>query len=90
MLRPASPALLARLVAAASADDRELDAALIALGVLPPLDLSEIRTVLRGDVTLRAGANHDGHRLIEIRSTGGTIGWIGPDGAVTGAARCAA
>jgi hypothetical protein len=52
---------------AATDIDRELDTALVCLGILPPLDLSIIRSWLTlDDVELRAAQNPDGHRIVEV------------------------
>ena len=83
MLRPATPRALERLASAAIANDRELDAALTGLGVLPPLDLDLIRTCLCTPHTrLVAGVNRDGHRLIAIAEGDREIAWIHHDGQV--------
>ena len=83
VLRPATPSALQRLVQAATQTDRELDAALIELGVLPPLDLDQIRGCLliapRG---LTAGTNSDGHRLLSLADAGQPVAWIHHDGRV--------
>ena len=56
-----------RLIRAAADVDRELDTALVYLGVLPPLDLAPIRDVLTIEgTTVRATSNDDGHRVLEI------------------------
>ena len=83
MLRHATPDALAQLLAAAVDVDRELDMALVRLGVLPPLDLSEIRSWLTLDgVGLRARTNADGHRVIEVVIERRTLADIQPDGSV--------
>ncbi|MAT06835.1 MAG: hypothetical protein CL424_17515 [Acidimicrobiaceae bacterium] len=83
MLRPASPDALDRLLDAAGDVDRELDMALVRLGVLPPLDLSTIRSwlTLRG-VAVAARANTDGHRVIEVLIERRVVASIQPDGSV--------
>jgi hypothetical protein len=81
MLRPATPALLERLLRAVHDIDLELDTALTQLGVLPPLDLSEIRSLLsRSGVQLAAAANPDGHRVIRVSVHGRPAATIEHDG----------
>ena len=63
--------------------DRELDMALVRLGVLPPLDLSVIRSWLTLDgVGVRARSNDDGHRVIDVLVERRVVASIGPDGTV--------
>jgi len=67
VLRPPSAAALERLARAAVATDRELDRALSDVGVLPPLDLTQIRQVLtRRGTDLTMGRNDDGHAIIQV------------------------
>jgi hypothetical protein len=67
VLRPPSAAALERLTRAADASDRELDRALSDVGVLPPLDLDQIRHVLtRRGMELAVTRNADGHAIIQI------------------------
>lgn len=74
---------MARLALAAGTTDRELDTALICVGILPPLDLAPIRTALLIDgAVLRASANGDGHRLIDVDVDGATVASIHHDGRV--------
>lgn len=83
MIRPATPDALARLLRAATDIDRELDTALVCLGVLPPLDLSIIRSWLTLDeVELRAAQNTDGHRIVEVMVNHRTAARIHHDGHV--------
>lgn len=83
MLRPATPDALDRLIASAFDVDRELDLALVQLGVLPPLDLSVIRSWLTLDgVGVRARCNDDGHRVIDVLVERRVVASIGPEGAV--------
>ena len=83
MLRSASPDALSRLLCAAHDADRELDTALIRLGVLPPLDLSVIRSWLTlDDIGIRASTNRDGHRVIEVLVERRPAAWIHHDGRV--------
>jgi hypothetical protein len=83
VLRPASPDALSRLLCAAHEGDRELDTALICLGVLPPLDLSVIRSWLTlDDIGIRASTNRDGHRIIDVLVDRRPAAWIHHDGRV--------
>jgi hypothetical protein len=83
VLRAATPRSIDRLVAAVHLTDREFDTALIQLGILPPLDLSEIRSWLSVDgVTVIAGQNPDGHRVLAVVQDGRTLAWIHHDGRV--------
>ena len=83
MLRPATSDALDRLIASAFDVDRELDLALVRLGVLPPLDLSDIRSWLTLDgVEVRARCNDDGHRVIDVLIERRIVASIGPEGAV--------
>jgi hypothetical protein len=83
VLRSAAPEALSRLMRAAHEVDRELDTALICLGVLPPLDLSVIRSWLTlDDVGIRASTNADGHRVIDVMVDRRPAAWIHPDGRV--------
>jgi hypothetical protein len=83
VLRPATTASIDRLRRAAFADDRELDSALVGLGVLPPVDLEEIRGWLKvSGIDLVAGTNADGHRVIAIMIGQGTVARVHPDGRV--------
>lgn len=86
VLRPATPSALQRLVLAATQSDRELDAALTDLGVLPPLELEQIRACLQiADTELVAGVNADGHRLIAVTDGDHELAWIHHDGRVLNA-----
>lgn len=83
MLRPATPEALDRLAHAARTTDRELDTALICLGILPPLDLGPIRDALAvPGATLRGSANGDGHRVVEVTVADRAIASIHHDGRV--------
>jgi hypothetical protein len=67
VLRPATQDALTGLRLAASLSDRELDRALSDVGVLPPMDLSEIRGVLqRSGCELATCRNCDGHTIVEV------------------------
>lgn len=68
---------------AARDDDRELDTALVSLGVLPPLDLADIRAWLSlPDIDVRAGANRDGHRVLDVAIGNRVVARIHHDGCV--------
>ncbi len=68
---------------AARSTDRELDTALICLGILPPLDLAPIRTAVNTvGASLRGSANGDGHRVIDVVVDGNTRASIHHDGRV--------
>lgn len=83
MLRPATPDDIDRLRHAAFDSDRELDTALVRLGILPPLDLTAIRSWLTiRDVDLRPTANCDGHRIVEVALGGRVVARIHNDGRV--------
>lgn len=83
MLRPASPEALERLRLAASDVDRELDTALISVGILPPLELQPIREcLLTPSTVLVAETNRDGHRLLSVHDRHGVVAWIHHDGRV--------
>jgi len=83
MLRPATSDALDRLIVSAFDVDRELDMALVRLGILPPLDLSVIRSWLTlDDVGVCARSNGDGHRVIDVLVERRVVASIGPDGAV--------
>ncbi len=83
VIRPATPGALDRLGRAASRDDRELDAALANLGVLPPVDLDPIRACLNmTEIRLVAELNRDGHRLITVTGGDRVLAWIHHDGRV--------
>jgi hypothetical protein len=67
VIRPATPDALLRLRAAADVSDRELDRALCDVGVLPPLDLSRIRSLLaQPGVGLSTSRNADGHAIVHV------------------------
>ena len=71
MLRPACRRTIDELLVAAHRSDRDLDLALLRVGVLAPADLAQITTVLTtAGVSLRAAANDDGHCVIEVWRTG--------------------
>lgn len=83
MLRPASPDALLRLTIAATASDRELDRALSDVGVLPPLDLDQIRSLLtQPAVELTTSRNDDGHAIVEVSWNGSRSARIHHDGRV--------
>ena len=67
---------------ACSGDDATLDLALLRLGILSPVDLSEIRALLTvPGTTLRATVNNDGHRIVEVVSPG-AVAQIHHDGRI--------
>lgn len=67
MLRPATSDSLARLRLASSGSDRQLDRALCDVGILPPVDLDHIRSVLaRPGTELSTSRNRDGHVVVEV------------------------
>jgi hypothetical protein len=75
---------MASLRAAAASDDATLDWALLKVGILAPADLAPIRAVLaRPSATLRASANRDGHRVVDVIECGQTVARIHPDGTVS-------
>ena len=68
---------------AVHADDRELDTALVCLGILPPVELADIRAWLSlTGIELHARTNSVGHRVIEIAIGRRTVARIHPDGNV--------
>ena len=83
MLRTATPEHLQRLLDAAFDIDRELDTALVRLGILPPLDLATIRSWLTIEgIRLDPGVNRDGHRVLGVVLGGRTVARIHQDGTV--------
>jgi hypothetical protein len=83
VFRAATSETIDRLRRAAEGTDRELDAALSDLGILPPADLEPIRRCLVDrSAVIVAGTNRDGHRRLEIRDRWGTVAWIDHDGQV--------
>jgi hypothetical protein len=71
MLRPACRHTIDELLVAAHRSDRDLDLALLRVGVLAPADLDQIKAVLTSDgVSLRAAVNADGHCVIEVWRAG--------------------
>lgn len=84
VLRTATPSALRHLVDAVTGSDRDLDAALIDLGVLPPVELDQIRACLRlAHTAIEAGVNVDGHRLITLVDGALPVARIHQDGRVT-------
>lgn len=60
-------AALNRLLRAAAGSDRDLDRALSDVGVLPPLDLQQIRNVLtRSGAEVALARNDDGHAIVQV------------------------
>ena len=91
MLRPVGSSALRALLGAAAATDTALDLALLRLDVLPPADLTEIRTLLsRPDITLTAATNTDGHREISVMYGGHEVAHLRHDGTVTAPTAAAA
>ncbi len=83
MLRPVAPDGLAALRRACWGDDATLDLALLRLGILSPVDLSEIRALLNvPGTTLQATVNRDGHRIVEVVSRDAVMAQIHHDGRV--------
>jgi predicted nuclease with RNAse H fold len=83
VLRPPSQAALERLTQSAKATDRDLDRALSDVGVLPPLDLTQIRQLLtRNGTNLALDLNDDGHTIIEVVTGGRAVAWVQHDGRV--------
>lgn len=75
MLRPARHDSLDDLLRAATERDRDLDLALMRVGVLAPVDLTGIKEILTMDrVSLRAGTNPDGHCVISVIRAGAPLG----------------
>lgn len=67
MLRPPTAAAIDRLIRSVEASDRELDRALSDVGVLPPLDLGRIRSVLgRPGTQVAMTRNDDGHTIVQV------------------------
>lgn len=91
MLRPPTAHCLDRLLAAADWSDRDLDRALCDVGVLPPVDLREIRGLLTDPgVGLAARPDPNGHSIVEVIRGGSPTALIHPDGAVQHLARSVA
>jgi hypothetical protein len=69
---------------AAGSDDAALDWALLKVGILAPADLAAIRVELtRPGAMLRATANRDGHRIVEVILDSRTVARIHHDGTVS-------
>jgi hypothetical protein len=91
MLRPAGPDAMAMLRVAAYDTDAELDWALMRVGILAPVELGAIRSVVtRPAVQLIAMTNRDGHCIVEVVEDGNSVARIHHDGQVVLAARAAA
>jgi hypothetical protein len=83
MLRPVCRHTIDELLVAAHGSDRELDLALLRVGVLAPADLDQIKSVLTPDgVSLRAVGNADGHCVIEVWRAGEPFAHLQPNGEV--------
>jgi hypothetical protein len=84
VLRTATPSALRQLVDSATRNDRDLDTALIDLGVLPPVDLEQVRACLQlAHTEIAAGVNADGHRVITLIDGDHPVASIHQDGRVT-------
>jgi hypothetical protein len=82
---------MALLRAAADGTDAALDWALLRIGILAPVDLSVIRSVVsRPAAQLVATSNRDGHRVVEVIEDGCSVARIHHDGEVVVAVRVAA
>jgi len=82
---------MALLRAAADSTDAALDWALLRIGILAPVDLTVIRSVVnRPAAQLVASSNRDGHRVVEVIEDGCSIARIHHDGEVVVAVRVAA
>jgi hypothetical protein len=82
---------MAMLRAAAGSTDAALDRALLRIGILAPVDLTMIRSVVsRPAAELVPTTNRDGHCIIDIVEDGYSVARIHQDGQVVVAARAAA
>lgn len=87
MLRPIGPDELMSLRAASSMGDAALDLALLRVGVLAPVELGEIRSLLeRTATTLEPARNANGHVIIDVYERGDLIARLHHDGQVVHAA----
>ena len=83
MLRSAGPDAMAMLRMAAHDTDAELDWALLRIGILAPVELQPIRSVVtRPAAELIATTNRDGHRVVEVVEDGCAVARIHHDGQV--------
>lgn len=81
MLRPACRHTVDQLLVAAHRTDRELDLALLRVGILAPADLVPIKSTLTLDgVALRPAVNGDGHCAIEVFRAGELIAHLRHNG----------
>jgi hypothetical protein len=81
---------MAMLRVAASSTDAALDWALLRIGILAPVDLTLIRSLVTRPATdLIATTNRDGHRVLEVVEDGRSVARIHHDGNVV-AVPCAA
>ena len=79
------------LRSAAGSTDAALDWALLRIGILAPVDLTVIRSVVsRPAAELVPTTNRDGHRIVEVVEDGYSVARIHHDGQVVVAARAAA
>jgi hypothetical protein len=82
---------MALLRSAADSTDAALDWALLRIGILAPVDLTGIRSVVsRPAAQLVASSNRDGHRVVEVIEDGRSVARIHHDGEVVVAVRVAA
>ena len=82
---------MALVRAAADSTDAALDWALLRIGILAPVDLTVIRSVVSRPATqLVATSNRDGHRVVEVIEDGCSVARIHHDGEVVVAVRVAA
>jgi len=81
MLRPACRQSIDELLVAAHGSDRDLDLALLRVGVLAPAELGPIKAVLTLDgIALQAAVNSDGHCAIEVLRAGELLGCLHHNG----------
>jgi len=82
---------LVKLRTAAGSTDAALDWALLRIGILAPVDLTVIRSVVtRPAAELIASTNRDGHCIVEVVEDGCSVARIHHDGQVVAASRAAA
>jgi hypothetical protein len=84
MLRPIGPDDLMSLRSAASTGDAAFDLALLRVGILAPVELDEIRSlVLHPTACLEPTQNSDGHLIIDVVERGELIAKLHHDGRVS-------
>ena len=82
---------MALLRVAADSTDAALDWALLRIGILAPVDLTVIRSVVsRPAAQLVPTSNRDGHRVVEVIEDGCSVARIHHDGEVVVTVRVAA